>query len=80
MSITLAQGLQKLQNRAARVITCQDYEVRSNDIGSQLKWKTLSEIRNSHKLITMYKILNNMAPFYLRDHFKMSFTDQAYSL
>jgi hypothetical protein len=28
----------------------------------------------------MYKILNNMAPVYLRDHFKMSFTDQAYSL
>ena len=28
----------------------------------------------------MYKILNNMAPVYLRDHFKMSFTDQEYSL
>jgi hypothetical protein len=28
----------------------------------------------------MYKILNNMAPVYLRDHFKMSFTDQASSL
>jgi hypothetical protein len=79
MSITLAQRLQKLQNRAGRVITCQGYEVRSNDIRSQLKWKTLSEIRNSHKLIMMYKILNNMAPVYLRDHFKMSYTDQAYS-
>ena len=61
--------------RAARVITCQGYGIRS-----QLKWKTLSQIRNSHKLIMMYKILNNMAPVYLRDHFKMSFTDQAYSL
>ena len=80
MSITLAKRLQKLQNRAARVITCQGYEVRSNDIRSQLKWKTLSEIRNSHKLIMMYKILNNMAPVYSRDHFKMSSIDQTYSL
>jgi hypothetical protein len=71
MSITLAQRLQKLQNRAARVITCQGYEIRSNNIRSQLKWKTLSQIRNSHKLIMMYKILNNMAPLYLRYHFKM---------
>jgi hypothetical protein len=79
MSITLAQRLQKLQNRAARVITCQGYEDRSIDIRSQLKWKTLSQIRNSHKLM-MYKILNNMAPGYLREHFKTSFTDETYSL
>jgi hypothetical protein len=69
----------KCANHLATEAPCQGYEVRSNDIRSQLKWKTLSQIRNSHKLM-MYKILNNMSPVYLRDHFKMSFTDQAYSL
>ena len=42
---TTAHRLQKLQNRAARVITCQGYEVRSNEIRQQLKWKNLSELR-----------------------------------
>jgi tRNA(Met) C34 N-acetyltransferase TmcA len=79
MSITLVKRLQKLQNRAAAVITCQGYEVRSNDIRSQLNSKTLSQIRNIHKGVMMYKILHNMTPVYLRDHFKMSFSDQAYS-
>ena len=61
-SIT-AHRLQKLQNRAARVITYQGYEVRSNEIRQQLKWKNLLELRAMHKLIMMHKVLNNMAPF-----------------
>jgi hypothetical protein len=35
--------------------------------------------RKTHLLIVMYKTLNNMAPVYLRDHFKISSIDQAYS-
>ena len=37
MPLTLAEGLQKRQNRASRVITLQSYEVRSEDIRQQLR-------------------------------------------
>jgi hypothetical protein len=62
-----ASILQKLQNRAARVITRQGYDIRSNEIRKTLNWKTLAEMRNIHILTMMYKILNNLAPNYLRD-------------
>ena len=62
-----ASILQKLQNRAARVITHQGYDIRSNEIRKTLNWKTLAEMRNIHILTMMYKILNNLAPNYLRD-------------
>ena len=41
MDATLALKLQKLQNRAARIITKSDYEVRSADIFKNIGWKTL---------------------------------------
>ena len=37
----LAQKLQKLQNRAARIITGSDYTIRSSEILSDLSWSTL---------------------------------------
>ena len=43
---TLKVMLQRLQNRAARVISGDSYEVRSLDILSKLNWKTLEERRN----------------------------------
>ena len=51
--------LQKLQSRAARVITEAKYEIRSTDILNQLQWPTLDSRRSRAKLILMYKILNN---------------------
>jgi hypothetical protein len=71
-SLPAAAGASILQNRAARVITRQGYDVRSNEIRKTLNWKTLAEMRDIHKLSMMYKILNNLAPNYLRDHFEMS--------
>ena len=80
MSGTNATRLQKLQNRAARVITGKGYDVRSSELRSQLKWKPLYECRREHILIMMYKVLNNMAPSYLRDHFEISGVNEMYSL
>ena len=37
-------------------------------------------MRDTHKLTMMYKILNNLAPKYLRDHFEMSAIDNFYTL
>ena len=61
--------LQKLNNRAARVITQTGYEVRSSDIRNQLGWSTLDERRQNHKSIMMYKVLNGIAPAYLKRYF-----------
>ena len=47
---TSAERLQKLQNRAARVITKQGYDIRSQDIRRSLDWDSLAERRFKHKL------------------------------
>ena len=39
------EKLQRLQNRAAGVITGDTYEIRSTDILKKLNWKTLEERR-----------------------------------
>ena len=77
MPSTTADRLQKLQDRAARVITCLGYVVRSNDIKQQLSWKSpeLRAIHMSLMVYKVYKLLHHMAPSYLRDHFKMSTTN-----
>ena len=80
MPCTCAHRLQKLQNRAAKVITCQGYEVKSSEIRQYLNWKNLAETRAMHKLIMMYKVLNSMSPSYSRDHFKISTINDRYSL
>ena len=46
-SETLKLNLQKLQNRAARVITGDNYDVRSKQILLKLGWKTLDERRQN---------------------------------
>ena len=42
---TLMARLQKLQNRAARIITRKGYDVRSADIRKELRWDDLETIR-----------------------------------
>ena len=42
---SLKEKLQKLKNRAARVITGDTYDTRSKDILLKLNWKSLSERR-----------------------------------
>ena len=54
---TLKGMLQRLQNRAARVISGDSYEVRSLDILSKLNWKTLEERRNEQQLKCVSKAL-----------------------
>ena len=40
---SMLDKLQKLQNRAARIITGKSYETRSSDMLSDLNWKNLKE-------------------------------------
>ena len=66
---TTAADLQKLQNRAARIITSSSYEIRSDDILTKLNWKKLNERRQSQFASMMYKCVHNKVPVYLSDIF-----------
>jgi hypothetical protein len=57
----LGQKLQRLQNRAARIITESDYNIRSSDILTSLNWTNLETRRT--------KTVNNMVPSYLSGKF-----------
>ena len=62
-------GYEKLQNRAARVITHSSYDISSNLLLDQLKWKNLSVNRLKQKAILMHKTLNGQTPQYLHEMF-----------
>ena len=75
LSSYLCEKLQKLQNRAARVILQANCEVNSSLLLETLKWDQLSLRRRKHKAIMMFKSLNGIAPVYLQDLFSERHTD-----
>ena len=52
----LLEKLQKMQNRAARVITGKSYEVRSQSILQELGWQPLVDRWKQNKAVFMYKV------------------------
>ena len=52
------EKLQKMQNRAARVITGKSYDVRSKDILQELSWQPLMGRWGNNKAIFMHKVAN----------------------
>ena len=74
----LSEKLQKLQNRAARVILQANCEVNSSLLLETLKWDQLPLRRRNHKAIMMFKSLNGLAPVYLHELFSERHT--AYDL
>ncbi len=65
----LQDKLQKFQNRAARVITGANYDVRSSEVLIKLGWETLARRRGLNKLVLMYKVLGNHTAPNLKDLF-----------
>ena len=65
LSQQLSDKLQKLQNRAARVITKSSYDASSRQLLNFLGWDNLSIRRAKQKANLMYKCTNNLAPAYL---------------
>ena len=59
---TLKNEVQRLQNRAARVITGDSYDIRSKDILSKLGWKNLEERRISQTEACVTKALQGKCP------------------
>ena len=61
MGLCQCDKLQKLQNRAARVITsCEDYRIRSANILQDLGWETLENRRSKLLAVSVYKGMNGL--------------------
>ena len=65
----LSQKLEKLQNRAARIITGSSWHARSAPILHALKWNSLADRRAKQLKFLMFKTVNNLVPEYLSDKF-----------
>ena len=78
----LSSKLQKLQNRAARMIAECTYKTSSNSLLEELiiNWYKLSLNRKKHKAILMYKTINKSVPRYLQDlfSFRINYLSQSH--
>ena len=74
----IAAKLQKLQNRAARVITFSGYDASAVPLIEILGWQKLESQRSFHKAVMVYKSLTGLAPEYVRSMF--IHRDTVYSL
>ncbi len=72
----LKNRLQKLQNRAARIITGKTYEVSSEDVLKELDWQPLNQRYKNNKLIFMHRIRNEKMPPSISNMFKIRTNDR----
>ena len=66
---------QKLQNRAARIITGRTYDVSSDDVLKELNWEPLNQRYKINKTIFMHKVCNDKMPSSLTNLFKIKTSD-----
>ncbi|KAL9979164.1 hypothetical protein ACROYT_G016784 [Oculina patagonica] len=76
--ITLQNKLQKLQNRAARVLTFSNYDAHAGDLFEILGWKNLARQQQIQRATMVYRSLHGLAPDYLSSKFEKRET--AYNL
>ena len=76
----LSDKIQRLQNRAARILTFSSYETRSSILLDELSWESLENKRLEQLAVIMYKIHNNLSPLYLRQIFTNTSTVHAHNL
>ena len=66
---TLSNKLQKLQSRAARVITSSNFDVDVDSLFHKLSWKALKSQRQIQNALLVFKFLNGLVPEYLTSKF-----------
>ena len=66
---TLSNKLQKLQNRAARVITSSNFDKDVDSLFHKLSWKDLKSKREIRNALMVFKSLNGLVPEYLTSRF-----------
>ena len=59
---TLSNKLQKLQNRAARVITSSNFDEDVDSLFHKLSWKDLKSERQIQNAFMVFKSLNGLVP------------------
>ena len=59
-------NFQKMQNRAARILTFSNYEARSRVLLDELGWERLENVRLKQLAVIVYKTHNDLSPSYLR--------------
>ena len=72
--------LQKLQNRAAIIVTNSSFDSPSGPLIRSLGWKTIRELVNEESRSVVYKSLNGLAPQYMRNLFTRNSTSNSRSL
>ena len=65
----LNNKLQKLQNRAARIIVRANWDVRSYQIVSDLNWTSLADRRTKQMETLIFKTANEQLPEYMSERF-----------
>ena len=65
----LSEKLQKLQNRAARILMCANYDTNIDELFRALGWRKLKYQRLESAAIMMYKSLHGMTPENLSSRF-----------
>ena len=73
---TLRHKLQKMQNRATRVLTFSNYDADTTELLEVLGWKNLASQQEIHKATMMFRCLHGLAPGYL--YAKFTWRDSAY--
>ena len=63
--VLLTEKLQKLQNRAARILTSSSYDAGAGYLLQQLGWKDLIAQRQIQVALMVFKALNDLVPDYL---------------
>ena len=61
--------LQKLQNRAARIVTNSSYDAPSKPLLQKLEWKTIVELIANETKMMVFKSLNDFGPQYMLNMF-----------
>ena len=61
--------LQKLQNRAARIVTNSSYDAPSKPLLLKLEWKSIEELIADETKMTVFKSLNHFGPNYMYNMF-----------
>ena len=72
--------LQKLQNRAARIITNSSFDTPSRPLIDQLGWNTIEQLIASESKTMVFKSLHELAPQYLFDLFTRNSKCSSYVL
>ena len=61
--------LQKLQNRATRIVTNSSFDAPSRPLIKSLGWKTVRKLVHQDSRLMVYKSINGLAPQYMSDLF-----------